>query len=112
MHDPRVRLLFMIPGIAETLRVNGTGLISIDPELIHRFIVDGKAPRSVLVVKVESVYFQCAQAIVRSRLWDPHTHLDRSRLPTAGQILEALSDCEILAEPYDRELPNRIATTL
>jgi uncharacterized protein len=109
-HDPRVGLLFFIPGVAETLRVNGTAVISIEPEL--RFQMNGKAPRSVLVIQVEAVFFQCARAIVRSHLWDSKYQRDRSSLPTAGQILEALSNCEIEAAPYDRDLPRRIAETL
>ncbi len=78
VRDPRVTLLFLIPGIGETLRVNGTAAISVDPALIGSFVTEGKAPRSVLVVSVERVYFQCSKAIVRSRLWDPATQIARS----------------------------------
>lgn len=112
VRDPRVGLLFLIPGVAETLRVNGTAVVSVDPDLLSRFAIDGKAPRSVLVIHVETVYFQCARAIVRSRLWDSKSQMERSSLPTPGQILEALSNCEIEAAPYDQALPERIASTL
>ena len=83
--DPRVALLFLIPGVSETLRIMGRATISTDPELCASFTMQGKAPRSVLVVKVEKVFFQCAKAIVRSKLWDPATQVERSSLPTAGQ---------------------------
>ena len=82
--DPRVALLFLIPGVGETLRVNRRAAISVDPALLDRFAVDGKAPRSVLVVAVETVYFQCSRAIVRSQLWDPSRHVERSSLPSTG----------------------------
>ncbi len=71
--DPRVSLLFLIPGIGETLRVNGTARISIDPALVTRFAINGKPPASVLVIDVATVFFQCAKALVRSKLWDPRT---------------------------------------
>ncbi len=69
--DPRVALLFLIPGVSETLRVMGRVTISTDPELCASFAMQGKAPRCVLVIAVEQVFFQCAKAIVRSKLWDP-----------------------------------------
>src|SRR5215211_528172 len=81
--DPRVALLFLIPGCGETIRVNGRAEISIDPTLLQSSVVEGKAPRSVIVVSVDRVYYQCAKAIVRSRLWDASRHIDRSTLPSA-----------------------------
>src|SRR6202043_1830588 len=75
LHDPRVALLFLIPGCGETIRVNGRAQISTDPALIESFLVDGKAPRTVIVVSVDRVYFQCANAIVRSKLWDASRHV-------------------------------------
>lgn len=110
--DPRIALLFLIPGSGETLRVNGRAVISIDPALLERFSVDGKPPRSVIVVRVESVYFQCARAILRSGLWDPARHADRSSLPSVGTILAELSQSEIDGAAYDSELPERLKTTL
>src|SRR2546421_3070280 len=68
LHDPRVAILFLIPGCGETIRVNGRAKISADPALIQSFLVDGKAPRSVIVVSVDRIYYQCAKAIVRSKL--------------------------------------------
>ena len=108
--DPRVALLFLIPGSAETLRVNGRATIVTDPALLERFAVDGKRPKCVLAVAVETVFFQCGRAILRSHLWD--TQPAHGALPTAGQILAALSGDAIDGAAYDRELPQRLRTTL
>jgi len=110
--DPRIGLLFLIPGSGETLRVNGRAVISIAPELLERFSVGGKPPRSVIVVRVESVYFQCARAILRSGLWDPARRVAPGSLPSIGTILAALTQSEIDGAAYDRELPERLKTTL
>ncbi len=110
--DPRVALLFLVPGIGETLRVNGRASISIDPALLARFAVEGRAPRTVLAVAIERVYFQCSRAVVRADLWNPDKRLQRSALPTAGQILEALSPDPFDGRVYDAELPARVATSL
>jgi uncharacterized protein len=112
VRDPQVALLFLIPGLGETLRVNGRAAISVEPALLESFSVDGKAPKSVLVIAVEAVYFQCARAIVRSDLWNPHKHVARSALPSAGQILAALSRSGFDGEAYDRALPERQRATL
>src|ERR1700710_2408392 len=87
VHDPRVALLFLIPGCSETIRVIGRVEISVDPALCKSFVMEGKTPRCVLVVAVERVYYQCAKAIVRSKLWDPATQIDRKSLPSSGTIL-------------------------
>ncbi|MDU8500769.1 pyridoxamine 5'-phosphate oxidase family protein [Pseudomonas syringae] len=110
--DPRVALLFLIPGVGETLRVNGTAQISVQPELLSRFEVNGQLPRSVLRISVTSVYFQCSRATIRSGLWDATRHIERSTLPTAGQILKAVSAEQIDGDAYDKALPGRIADTL
>ena len=110
--DPRVALLFLIPGIGETLRVNGRADISIDPALLRRFAMDGREPRTVLVVHVETVYFQCSRAIARSRLWDPDTPIERSSLPSTGTILSDLSNASINGETYDQTQEERVKSTL
>jgi len=112
VRDPSVALLFLIPGIGETLRVNGHATISIDPDLLESFAIDGKAPKSVIGITVDAVYFQCARAILRSELWNPKKHVPRDSLPSAGQILAALSNNQVGGEAYDRELPERQRTTL
>ncbi|AZS82105.1 pyridoxamine 5'-phosphate oxidase family protein [Achromobacter spanius] len=110
--DPRVALLFLVPGVGETLRVNGTARISVDPALLERFAMDGKLPRSVLIIDVQTVYFQCSRALLRSRLWDPATQVPRSALPSTGRILSDLSAGTFDGETYDRDLPARVAGTL
>ncbi len=110
--DPRVALLFLVPGIGEALRVNGTARISALPALCERFVVDGKAPASVLVIRVQTVFFQCARAIKRSRLWDATAQIDRSTLPSPGAILQALSGNGIDGDAYDGALQARQAATL
>jgi uncharacterized protein len=112
VRDPSVALLFLIPGIGETLRVNGRARISVEPSLLESFAIDGKAPKSVITITVEAVYFQCARAILRSELWNPQKHVARGSLPSAGQILAALSNNQVGGEAYDKELPERQRTTL
>ena len=112
VRDPRVALLFMIPGVGNTLRVNGRAHLSIAPDLLQSFAVEEKAPRSVAVIEVDAVYFQCARALVRSELWNPERHVDPKSLPSAGQILAALSNERVGGETYDREWPGRAAATM
>jgi len=111
--DPRVALLFLIPGVGETLRVNGRASISTDPELLARFAVVNDRPlRSVAVIHVETVFFQCSRAIVRSKLWDAANHIDRSLLPSVGRILSDISEGTFDGATYDRDLPERLRNTL
>ena len=112
IEDPRVALLFLIPGLGETLRVNGKARISVQPELLERFAVEGKPPKCVLVIHVEAAFFQCARAILRSGLWDAKRWPDVSTLPSPGKILAALTDNEIDGGKYDDELPARQRSTL
>ncbi|TXI88208.1 MAG: pyridoxamine 5'-phosphate oxidase family protein [Cupriavidus sp.] len=112
MADPRVGLLFLVPGVNETLRVSGTARISTDPALLARCVVDGKTPTTVLVVTVSSVFFQCARALLRSRLWSPEVQVPRSALPSTGTILADMSRNAIDGATYDRELPDRMRKTL
>lgn len=109
--DPRVALLFLIPGIGQTLRVNGTAVLDTDDELRESFTMEGKAPACVIVVHVEAVYFQCPKALLRSKLWDPASHVDRSALPTAGEVLQRISD-GFDGPAYDAALPARLAETM
>src|SRR5262249_13075091 len=110
--DPRLAILFLIPGCGETIRVNGHAQISTDPALLESFLVDGKAPRSVIVVSVDRIFYQCAKAIVRSKLWDPSRHVDRKSLPSSGTILAELTDGKLGGEPHDRAAPERLKATL
>ncbi|HYP10494.1 MAG TPA: pyridoxamine 5'-phosphate oxidase family protein [Xanthobacteraceae bacterium] len=110
--DPRVALLFLIPGVGETIRVIGRASILTDPAFTESFIVNGKAPRTVIVVAVERVFYQCTKAIVRSKLWDPALHVDRKSLPSAGTILAEISGGKIGGPEHDRGQPQRIKETL
>jgi PPOX class probable FMN-dependent enzyme len=110
--DSRVSLLFIIPGIGETLRVNGTAQISAEPALLESFAVNGKPARTVMLVTVEAAYFHCSKAIVRSELWNPERFLDRAALPTAGAFHKRLHDGQFDAETYDREAPTRTLNSL
>src|SRR5262249_24679876 len=96
--DPRVALLFLIPGCGETIRINGRAAISTDPELCESFALNEKAPRAVLVVSVDRIFYQCAKAIVRSKLWDASRHVDRESLPSNGTILAELTDGKLGGE--------------
>jgi PPOX class probable FMN-dependent enzyme len=110
--DPRVALLFLIPGVGETIRVIGRASISREPALTESFVIDGKTPRTVIVVAVERVFYQCTKAIVRSKLWDPATQIERRSLPSAGTILAEISGGKIGGPEHDRGQPERIKATL
>lgn len=112
LRDPRIGLLFLIPGSGTTLRVNGRAHLSAAPDLLASFAVEGAAPRSVIVVEVEEVYFQCARAVIRAGLWDASRHAPPGSLPTPGRILAAMSGGETGGEAYDREWPARAAKTM
>jgi PPOX class probable FMN-dependent enzyme len=105
VRDPRVALLFLIPGVGETLRINGRAELITDPALCESFAINGKAPRSIIRVTAERVYFQCQKALVRSRLWDPAAQVERSTLPTAGTIIEALAPEPFDGKTYDDNYP-------
>ena len=112
IEDPRVALLFLIPGCGETIRINGRAQICTDPELCRSFTMEGKTPRCVLVVTVERCYFQCPKAIVRSKLWDPASKVDRASLPTSGTILAGISGGKIGGPEHDRAYPQRLKETI
>ena len=102
MRDPRVALLFLIPGIGETIRVVGRAALSINPDLMATFVVNGKAPCCVIVITVEHVFYQCSKAIVRSKLWDAARHVERASLPTTGTILAAQTAGRLGGDEHDR----------
>lgn len=112
VRDPRVAVLFFLPGSVTTLRVNGEAHVSIDPQLLDAYSVDGKQPRTVTIIQINEVYFQCGRAIVRSELWNPDRFVDPESLPTPGTILAKLSDDRVGGEPYDEEWPERARKSL
>jgi PPOX class probable FMN-dependent enzyme len=105
-----VGLLFLVPGVDETLRVNGRALVDTDPQLLALGEVDGRLPRTVLKVTVEAAYLHCAKALMRSGLWDPAVQIDRSTLPSMGQMLKDQVNCET-AETQE-EMMERYKETL
>jgi PPOX class probable FMN-dependent enzyme len=112
VRDPRVALLFLIPGIGETMRVNGRAKLSTDPALRESFAMQGKVPACVIVVTAERVYPQCQKALVRSKLWDPASRIARSELPTVGEMLEALTKGSFDGRAYDAAYPERLKQTI
>ncbi|KVK42132.1 flavin-nucleotide-binding protein [Agrobacterium deltaense] len=111
VRDPRVALMFLIPGSNTTMRINGRAVVSVDPDLLESFEMDGKHPRTVIVVTIDEVYFQCARALMRSELWNPDNFVDPASLPTPGLLLKA-AKAEFDQETYDREWAARAAKTM
>jgi hypothetical protein len=107
--DSRVALLFLIPGVGDTFRVNGRGRIVEDAELLAPSTVDGRVPKLGIVVEIEEAYTQCAKALIRSELWNPERHIDREELPSSGEILRSLNDPDFDSDTYDRERAERYA---
>ena len=101
--DPRIALLFLIPGVGDTFRVNGEAQVVDDPELLAPSGLEGKVPRLGILVSIQEAYTQCPKAFVRSDLWNPEHHVQRSELPSSGEILRSLHGREFDAESYDRE---------
>lgn len=112
VRDGRVGVLFLIPGSGTTLRVNGRAELTTEPDLLASFAVKGQAPRSVIIITVDAIYFQCARAIVRSGLWKAESQVDPKILPTPGQILAGLTEGRFGGQAYDDEWPERAAKTL
>lgn len=109
--DPRVALLFLIPGYNETLRVNGQAYLTLDAELLETFEVNGKMPHTAIVIEIEQVYFQCARALKRSQLWNTSSYRDVESLPSAGTLIRSAID-DFDAEVYDAQLQERQEQTL
>lgn len=110
--DPRIGLLFLVPGIGVTLRINGTAQLTTDLELRESFAVGDKLPTTVIVVTTTSVYTQCPKALIRSRLWDATQHRDPAELPTVGQIMEAITEGSFDGKAHDDAYPERVRQTI
>jgi hypothetical protein len=105
--DDRIALLFLIPGVNDTFRVNGRARIVDDPELLAASEVEGKVPQLGILVEVEEAYTQCPKAFLRSELWNPERHIERSELPSQGEILRAIADPDLEVEEYDEARDER-----
>ena len=112
VRDPRISLLFLIPGVGTTMRINGRAEITIDPAVCESFAMQGKAPKSVLVVTVDRIYFQCPKALVRSRLWSKEAQVSPSELPSTGDMLQAITQGGIDGGAYDQAYPQRLKETI
>lgn len=112
IHDPHVALLFLIPGVGESFRVNGRATISLEPELLALCEAQGKLPRSVLRISVDTCYFQCSKAAVRSGLWAAERQVERASLPSPGEILQSVMDPSFDVQAYEREMHERLKTRL
>lgn len=112
VRDPRVALLFLLPGIGETLRINGRATLSTNPELCESFTVRGKMPACVVVITIDRVYTQCPKALIRSDLWNPDRHLPADAVASTGTRIAALTDGEVDAAAYDAAYPKRIEDTI
>jgi PPOX class probable FMN-dependent enzyme len=107
LSDDRIALLFLIPGINDTFRVNGRGVIVDDEELLAASEVEGKPPKLGIVVTIDEAYTQCPKALLRSELWNPDAQIDRSELPSAGALLKSVADPELDVDEYNRERAGR-----
>lgn len=112
VRDPRCAFLFLLPGSGTTFRANGKAHLSVDPDLLESFAMEGKAPRSVIVMAIDELYFQCARAIIRSELWNPERHLDPKSLPTAGEMLAGMTENQVGGRDYDQAWPERARQTM
>lgn len=112
VRDPRCAFLFLLPGSGTTFRANGRAHLSVDPELLESFAMEGKTPRSVIVMAIDELYFQCARAIIRSELWNPDRHLDPKSLPTAGEMLAGMTENQVGGRDYDQAWPDRARQTM
>jgi uncharacterized protein len=109
LSDPRIALLFLVPGVGDTFRVNGTAVVVDDQELLAPSAVNGRAPKLGILVTVEEAYTQCSKAFVRSDLWNPERHVDRSELPSNGAILKVVSEPQLDVDEYERARAERYA---
>lgn len=100
--DPRIAMLFLVPGVGETMRVNGYAKVSVDTDLLQSFAdINGKIPRSAMIVSIDRCYVHCSQSLARSKLWDPAAQVDRKALPSIGQMLQACR-AEFDGAAYDK----------
>lgn len=111
VRDPRVALMFLIPGSNSVMRINGRAVVSVAPDLLQSFQMDGRHPRSVIVITIDEAYFQCARAVMRAELWDVEKQSAADSLPTPGEMLKAAKE-DFDRETYDREWPERAAKTM
>lgn len=111
VRDPRVALMFLIPGSNNATRVNGRAIVTVDADVTGRFEMEGRHPRSVIVIAIEEVYPQCARALIRSDLWNPDARVDPKTLPTIGEMMQTIK-AGFDGAAYDRDWPGRAKATM
>jgi PPOX class probable FMN-dependent enzyme len=111
VRDPRVALMFLVPGSNTAMRINGRAVVAIEPSLLERFEMEGKHPRSVVVITIDEIYSQCARALIRSDLWNPAKFADLKTLPTIGDMMKEIKE-GFDGAAYDRDWPGRAARTM
>jgi PPOX class probable FMN-dependent enzyme len=107
LESGRIALLFLVPGVGETFRVNGSAVLVDDHELLAHSIVEGKVPKLGILVTVEEAYTQCSKALIRSDLWNGEKHVDPKTMPSTGEVLKAVSDPTLDVDEYERERTER-----
>lgn len=112
VRDPRVALMALIPGIGNAMRINGRAHLTADQTLAESFAIDGKNPRTVMVIEVQEIYFQCARALIRSGLWRTDAQIDPKTLPTPGAILAEMSQGRVGGPDYDATWSERAKQTM
>jgi PPOX class probable FMN-dependent enzyme len=112
VRDPRVALLFLVPGIGETIRANGTAVLRTEPDLLESWAMGDKLPRCVIEISIDTIFTQCQKALVRSKLWDPAVQIERSALPTVGEIMTTITAGEFDGAAYDAAYPERLRQTI
>jgi uncharacterized protein len=112
VRNPKIGLLFLVPGVNETFRVNGEAVISRDPALTDQFVMQGKAPRTVIVVTVKEAYIQCSRALVRSDIWNPAKHALPGTVPSMGTVMAKHTCGFVDAKAFDEEAKDRVPATL
>jgi uncharacterized protein len=110
--DQRVALLFLLPGSGTTFRINGTARLTTDAALCKSFEMEGKLPRCIIVIQVDAIYFQCARAVIRARLWDSSYHIASDQIPSVGEILDSMTQGSIDGATYDAEWPTRAKNSM
>ena len=111
MHDPRISLLFLLPGLGRTMRINGRATLVIDPQLRQSFAIRGKVPATVVVIEVDRIYTQCPKAVIRADLWNPNQFINPSELPSSGTMTQALVD-SFDGKQYDETYSERLKRTI
>jgi PPOX class probable FMN-dependent enzyme len=115
IENPKIGMLLLIPGFKECLRINGSAKIVTNNDLLKKFYHNGKLPKSLILVSIQEVYFHCAKAITRAKIWDSRSHVSRDKMPSLGRILMsqiAPEKSEVEIKEVEALIEDRVKTTL